>query len=158
METRQPQPIDPFERVDRADDSFAWRLRLRADRRAPKARRSFLDSVACAWEGLRYAFRTQRNLRVQSAIGSAAILASLVLRLPAHQVALVVALTALVLFAELMNTAVEATLDFHVGSEFDPSVKAIKDTAAASVLVVSLGAAVLGATIFLPALAHGFSQ
>ena len=112
-----------------------------------------VDSVRFAVEGFRYAFLTQRNLRIQCAVGTAALMLGVVLRLPFHEFALIAALTALVLFAELMNTAIEATLDFHAGAEFDLAVKQIKDIAAASVLTVSLGAAVLGATIFLHALA-----
>lgn len=115
--------------------------------------RAFLDSVGCALEGLRHAFRTQHNLRIQSIIGTGAVILAIALRLPGHDVVLIIALTTLVLFAELMNTAIESTLDHSVGAQFDPDVKRIKDVAAASVLVACLGAAALGASIFLPALA-----
>jgi len=132
---------------------------LRERRRfQPDAPRSFHRSIACALDGLRYAFATQRNIRIQLAIGVSAILLAAVLRLPGHQIALIVVLTALVLFAELMNTAVESTLDHHAGSAFDPSVKLIKDMAAAAVLVASVGAAALGTAIFLPALTLSFSR
>ena len=128
-------------------------LRVFPRRRRWGSAASLVDSVRFALEGFRYAFLTQRNLRIQCAVGIAALMLGVVLRLPFHEFALVVALTALVLFAELMNTALEATLDFHADAEFDLAVKQIKDIAAASVLVASLGAAVLGATIFLHALA-----
>jgi len=124
----------------------------------PDAPSSLRRSVLCALDGLRYAFATQRNVRIQLLVGAAAILLAALLRLPSHQLALIVVLVALVLFAELMNTSIESTLDHHAGSAFDPSVKLIKDMAAAAVLVASVGAVALGTTIFLPALALRFSR
>jgi diacylglycerol kinase (ATP) len=49
----------------------------------------------------------------------------------------------LVLFAELMNTAVEAVVDL-VTTEYHPLAKTAKDVAAGAVLVASFGAAVMG--------------
>ncbi len=117
---------------------------------APWSCRSFRESLTFALNGLRYAFATQRNLRIQSVLGACAVSAALALKLPFHETALVCTLAALVLFAELMNTAIEHMLDVHVGTAFDLSVKRIKDMTGAAVLVVSIGAGVLGAAIFLP--------
>jgi diacylglycerol kinase len=85
-------------------------------------------------------------------IGTGAVILAIALRLPVHDVVLIAALTALVLCAELMNTAIEATWDERAGADFDLSVKRIKDIAAAAVAMACLGAAVLGASIFLPAI------
>ena len=114
------------------------------------ARPAFAESVRFALSGLRYAVTTQRNVRIQLGIGACAVLLALVLRLPGYELALVLALTALVLCAELMNTALEMLVNHLAGTAFDPSVKRIKDLAAGSVLVVCLGAAVVGAAVFLP--------
>lgn len=48
-----------------------------------------------------------------------------------------------VLFAELMNTAIEVVVDM-VSPEFHPLAKTAKDVAAGSVLVAAIGAAVMG--------------
>lgn len=119
----------------------------------PATRRSLAESMRYALEGVCYAFATQRNIRIQTALGIVALSFTVMLRLPLQQFILIFALTLLVLFAELVNTAIEATLDQHVGDMFDLSVKRIKDTAAAAVLIVSVAAATLGASVFLPALA-----
>lgn len=113
-------------------------------------RASFAESLRYALHGLRYAVKTQRNVRIQLGIGAGTLLLALALKLPAYETALVLTLTALVLCAELMNTALERLVDHLAGIEFDPSVKLIKDLAAGSVLVVCLGAAVVGAAVFLP--------
>jgi len=140
------------------DESPAWPL-LRAERRhLANGRTSFAQTVRYALDGVRVAFRTQRNVRIHCAVGVVAVGLACGLRLPVHQVILVVALTLLVLCAELVNTAIEATLDLHVGMEFNPSIKTIKDMAAASVLVVCIGAAALCASIFLPVIIHHLSR
>ena len=54
-----------------------------------------------------------------------------------------------VLALELMNTAFERFLDF-LNPDHDERIKMIKDVLAAIVLVVSCGAAVIGAVIFFP--------
>ncbi len=54
-----------------------------------------------------------------------------------------------VLALELMNTAFERFLDF-LNPEHDERIKKIKDVLAAIVLVVSCGAAIIGAIIFFP--------
>jgi len=119
-------------------------------RESAREHQSFAQSLRCAWSGLRYALKTQRNVRAQLVIGTGALALAFALKLPPYEVALVFALTLLVVFAELMNTALEFLLDSNVGTDFDPSVKIVKDVAAASVLVVALAAAVVGAAIFLP--------
>ncbi len=115
-------------------------------------RGSFVHSLSCAWSGFRYAAATQRNIRLHLMAAAAAISLALWVRLPVFQLVLIIALCALVLFAELMNTALECLLDHHVGTEIDPTVKIIKDIAAASVLIVALAAAAIGTALFVPQL------
>lgn len=52
-----------------------------------------------------------------------------------------------VLFAELMNTAIEAVVDL-VTTEYHPMAKIAKDVAAGAVLMASIGAAVMGYLVF----------
>jgi len=60
-------------------------------------------------------------------------------------------LIALVLSIELMNTALEAAIDL-VSPNYHPLAKAAKDIAAASVLITSLFATIIGLILFLPPL------
>jgi diacylglycerol kinase (ATP) len=115
-------------------------------------------SLAFAWAGVRHAFSTQRNVRLQAAIGTIVVLVAGLLRVPAHDLTLLVVLSALVLCAELMNTAVERLLDYTAGTDFEPGVKRVKDLSAASVLVLCLGAAAVGAAILVPRLAAALAR
>ena len=68
------------------------------------------------------------------------------LRLPAAAWAVLVLAIGLVLFAELLNTAVEAVVDL-VSPEDHPLAKQAKDVAAAAVLVAALTAVAAGASV-----------
>jgi len=53
--------------------------------------------------------------------------------------------------AEMINTAIEKTIDF-ISVEKHPQIKLIKDIAAGAVLIASLAAVVVGLFIFIPKL------
>lgn len=122
----------------------------RADRGWHRAR-NLAESFRFAWQGLRLAFRTQRNLRIDLAAALAAVVAAWVLELPPGESALVVLAAAAVIAAELFNSALEALVDL-VQAQADPLARRAKDMAAAAVLVLAVGAAVVGGVLFLPRL------
>lgn len=71
------------------------------------------------------------------------LLAALFLRVTAMEFALLSLSVLFVLFAELINTAVEAVVDL-VTPDFHPLAKIAKDTAAGAVMVAAMGAAIIG--------------
>jgi diacylglycerol kinase (ATP) len=71
------------------------------------------------------------------------LLAALFLRVSPVEFALLALSILFVLFAELINTAVEAVVDL-VSPEFHPLAKIAKDTAAGAVLVAACGAGIMG--------------
>lgn len=103
----------------------------------------FIDSLNCAIEGILYAARTQRNIRFHLFGAAAVLLVALFLKVSPVEFVLLAISISFVLFAELMNTAVEAVVDM-VTSEYHPLAKAAKDVAAGSVLLSVVGAVVTG--------------
>lgn len=71
------------------------------------------------------------------------LLAVLFLRVTPIEFALLALSILFVLFAELINTAVEAVVDL-VSPDFHPQAKIAKDTAAGAVLVAACGAGIMG--------------
>jgi diacylglycerol kinase (ATP) len=71
------------------------------------------------------------------------LLAALFLRVSPLEFALLALSILFVLFAELINTAVEAIVDL-VSPDFHPLAKVAKDTAAGAVLVAACGAGIMG--------------
>jgi diacylglycerol kinase (ATP) len=106
-----------------------------------------LQSLNYAFEGVIHVLRTQRNMRVHFAIAAGVLILAFsygVTRL--ELVALLVAIS-FVLIAEMVNTAIEATIDLSTPS-FDPLAKVAKDIAAGAVLIASVNALVVGYLVF----------
>jgi diacylglycerol kinase (ATP) len=124
---------------------------MRPQRLPPKAKRvddnPFWRSFNHAFEGIIYATRTQRNMRIHLVAALLVLMATMWLRLERAYVAIVVVLVALVLAMELMNTAIEAVVDLMTVAHH-PLAKIAKDAAAGAVLVVSIAAVVVGYLVF----------
>ena len=108
-----------------------------------------LRSFGFALTGLRYAFRTQANFRIHIVISLAVIAIGLGVQLGPIEWAVLIVTMMIVLAAELMNTALEATLD-RVSVEQHPLAKVAKDTAAGAVLLSASGAVLVGLLILGP--------
>ncbi|MDK2855811.1 MAG: diacylglycerol kinase [Bacillota bacterium] len=119
------------------------------------ARRSFSESLRFARAGLAWAWRTQGNIRRHAVAAAAALGLAWWLKVPSGEQALVVLTIGLVIVAELINTAVEATVDLYKRS-YHPLAGTAKDVAAAAVLVAALVAVVVGLIVFGPPLARLF--
>ena len=85
-------------------------VRNRADKDS-RARFSLGRAFSCAWEGVVYTARTQRNMKIHFAVGAAAVLLGAALGIDAASWAAIVICIVLVLAAECLNTAVESVVD-----------------------------------------------
>ena len=108
---------------------------------------NWVDSVNCAIEGILWSTSSQRHLRYHFFAAMIVLLLALLLGLSTLDFILLTFAVTLVLFAELINTAVEVVVDM-ISPEFHPLARRAKDVAAGSVLVASLGAFVMGFFIF----------
>lgn len=112
---------------------------------------TFIRSFGYAIEGFRTAVATERNIKVQLLVGVLAIVAGVVLKIDALSWVLVLLCIGLVLFAELVNTSIEAIVDLAT-QDLHPLAKRAKDIAAASVFTLSITSAVVGIIVFARAL------
>ncbi len=104
--------------------------------------RSVLWSFNYAIQGIVYALRTQRNMRLHVAAATAVLVACLVLHVGGLSLVAIVFAICLVLVAELVNTAIEAAVDLATQT-LDPLAKTAKDVAAGAVFIASLNAVVI---------------
>jgi diacylglycerol kinase (ATP) len=109
----------------------------------PERPQGFIASLNCAIEGVLWAARTQRHMLVHLLAAVAVLLTALVLRLTLVEFALLALAIILVLFAELMNTALEVVVDL-VSPEYHLLAQRAKDVAAGAVLVASIGSMIMG--------------
>ncbi|WP_309573323.1 diacylglycerol kinase family protein [Deinococcus sp.] len=122
---------------------------MKSDSSALSVRR-FWRSAGFAWAGVRHAYVSQANFRVEVWCGFLALLTAVWLGVAVSPIVLC---CALVLSLELANTAVEATVDL-VSPEWHVLAKVAKDAMAGAVLVASVGALGVAAALLLPALLH----
>lgn len=114
-------------------------------------RQTVKKSFANAYSGMAYCVRTQRNLRIHLSITVLVLAASAALRVTLPELAVLVFCIMVVIVAEMLNTALECSIDL-ITSDYHPLAKLSKDVSAGAVLVASLGASAVGVIIFLPRL------
>ncbi|WP_241156620.1 MULTISPECIES: diacylglycerol kinase family protein [unclassified Adlercreutzia] len=127
-------------------------VRHAADSRADAhARFTLSRAFACAWEGIAYAFTSQRNLKIHSAFAALAVALGFALGISEAGWLAVVVCIALVMALEVVNTAVESVVDL-VSPEWNELAKRAKDCAAGAVYLAAAASLVVAAIVFLPRL------
>lgn len=116
-----------------------------------KRQKSTIDSLEYACQGLLHALRTQRHMRWHALIGGAVIFLALWLKLTRIETLIVLCAVTLVLVAEMLNTAVEATIDLFT-EEYHPLAAVAKNAAAGGVLIAAVFSVVVGYIVFVPSL------
>ena len=100
---------------------------------------SFSRRLRYALHGIAHALRSEHSLQFQAGAFVAVLAALCVLRPRPVWWALVLLASALVVTAELLNTALEELAD-HLSPAEHPRIRLVKDCAAGAVLVAVLGA------------------
>lgn len=109
----------------------------------------FKFSFRNAFDGIKTAFRTQRNLRIHLLAGALVIFLSILLRVSTAEFLILLLTILIVLVTELFNTAIEFTINL-VSPEYNNLAKKAKDISAATVLIAALFAVLVGIMIFAP--------
>nr|WP_214826181.1 diacylglycerol kinase family protein [Exiguobacterium algae] len=100
-------------------------------------------------EGVIHAIRTERNMRVHVIAACLVTVFAFWLETSTMENLILFGWVVAVFTLELVNTAIERTVDL-VTTEIKPLAKRAKDVAAGAVLVASIGAAVTASVIFVP--------
>lgn len=112
---------------------------------------SFPRAVGFAVEGLKEAYTNHPNVRRQLAAAAGAVILGAVFRLSPVEWAILVLAACLVLFAELVNTAIEEVVNLAT-RELRKEAKAAKDIAAGMVLLTAGVSLVIALLLFVPKL------
>ncbi|MFQ5328786.1 MAG: diacylglycerol kinase [Thermodesulfobacteriota bacterium] len=115
--------------------------------------KNWLESLNYAIEGIIYAFKTQRNMKYHFCIAVGVLLISLLLDLPAVEFVLFAITVIMLLFAEMINSAIEETVDL-LEQKYNIVAKNAKDVAAGAVLITSVAVVIMGYIIFSKYLSH----
>ena len=115
----------------------------------PGSQGSIWSSMYHAWHGVVHVVKHERNARVHLAFALLALGVGMLLRVTNAELAAIFFAVILVFLAEIVNTAIERTLDL-IDIRENARIKIIKDMAAGAVLVSAVAAAAMGLVIFLP--------
>ncbi|MFQ5585479.1 MAG: diacylglycerol kinase [Thermodesulfobacteriota bacterium] len=125
------------------------------EKKIPKPR-NWLESLNCAIEGVIYAFKTQRNMKYHFSIAIVVLLTSLLLNLPAVEFVLFAITVIFLLFAEMINSAIEETVNL-LEQRYNIIAKNAKDISAGAVLISALAVVIMGYVILSKYLLHPLS-
>jgi len=151
-----PEKLDPTTYSDQISNSkaanssdwFGLEQILKQDRKTGLF--GLVKSFSHAFDGVKETLLNERNFKIQLACAFVAVFLAAFFKISSFNWLILIQAIALVLVAELINTAIERLVDLASGSLYHPLARAAKDTAAGAVLVAAAFAAVSGAVIFGP--------
>jgi diacylglycerol kinase (ATP) len=109
--------------------------------------RSLIESFNYAVSGIIYTLKTERNMKVHLVIAIIVILSSLFFDFSKVELLILFFAIALVLITEMINTAIEKTVDL-ITDDFHPLARLAKDIAAGAVLIAAINSLIVGYLLF----------
>ena len=111
--------------------------------------KKLINSFKYAFAGLISSLKTEQNMRIHILAVILVIIAGFVLKISLIEWCICITLCGMVIFAELINTAIETTVDIAM-PEINEKAKLAKDISAAAVLILAISSAIVGCIIFVP--------
>lgn len=110
----------------------------------------FIKTFRNARKGMRLSLKSERNIRVHLAAAALALMSGYCFHFSAVKYCLLLFAIGSVISAEMMNSAIEFTLDSIYHNKYSRMVGMAKDIAAGAVMVVTIIALMIGALLFIP--------
>ncbi|MGO1470454.1 MAG: diacylglycerol kinase [Tissierella sp.] len=110
-------------------------------------KRSIIDSFNYAVSGIILSIKTERNMLIHYVVAIIVLLASLFFDFSRMEFLILLFATTLVIVMELINTAIEKTIDM-ITKEYHPLARLVKDIAAGAVLISAINAFLVGYLLF----------
>lgn len=110
--------------------------------------RKLVKSFYFAFSGIFQAF-TEQNMRIHGIAAVTVVICGYFTGLSKIEWLILLLIIALVMAAEMFNTAIENVVDL-ASPDFHPLAKKAKDVAAGAVLILAIASVVIGLIIFLP--------
>lgn len=111
--------------------------------------KKLLKNFKYAFEGIFTGIKEEQNMKVHIVIMILVIIFGIMLKISTIEWIICIVLFGLVISMELINTAIENTVDL-VTKEKNEQAKIAKDVAAGAVLVSAIASAIIGLIIFVP--------
>lgn len=112
--------------------------------------RNLTESFSHAGNGIVQAFKTENNIKLHCLFALLSIAAGIVLKISVTEWLIITIVIGFVVVSELLNTAIEYTVDMVCGDTYNELAKYSKDIAAGATLLAAITASIVGAIIFFP--------
>ncbi|KAA0549372.1 diacylglycerol kinase family protein [Bacillus sp. BGMRC 2118] len=113
----------------------------------------FIHSFKYASMGILHALKTEQNIRIHLVAGAVVFILAFLLKVTAIEWTILLLLISGMIALELVNTAIERTVDLVTNKEYHLLAKQAKDLAAGAVLIYAITALFIGLIIFGKAIA-----
>lgn len=100
-------------------------------------KRTLFSSFKYAIEGISYAFKTQRNIKIHFSALIVLIISVFLFQMKIEDIVLLLFCAMSVIVSEMLNTAIEKTIDLYTNN-YHPLAKIAKDVAAGAVLISAI--------------------
>lgn len=124
-------------------------MKLRRKRMIKVKTKKIANSFKYAFQGFVSSFKTERNMKIHIFIMLLVIIAGIILNINKYEWIICIICFALVIGAELFNTAIETTIDIVMPYKNEKA-KLAKDISASGVLILAIASAIIGLIIFVP--------
>lgn len=107
------------------------------------------NAFGFAIEGIRYALKSDQNLRIHFVFAILVILASIYFKVGPFEMGILGVMILLVIVVEMINSAIEKMVDL-ITKDYRIEAKIAKDVSSGMVLITVIGSVIVGVLIFLP--------
>lgn len=106
-------------------------------------------SFSYAFKGIDDVVSNEPNMKIHVSVAILVVIMAFLLKISMIEWIILVLLIGLVLAAEIINTTIETLVDMYT-KDYNERAKVVKDTAAGTVLILAITAAIIGLMIFVP--------
>lgn len=118
---------------------------------------NLFNSFKCAFNGIKNVFINERNFKIHTLAMILVIIFGFIFKLSLTEWIICLICFALVMGLEMVNTAIEKTVDL-AEPNFNETARIAKDASAGAVLLVSILSAIIGIIIFAPKIINFISN
>ena len=106
-------------------------------------------SFGYAFKGIDDVISNEPNMKIHVSVAILVVIMAFLLKISMIEWIILVLLIGLVLAAEVINTTIENLVDMYT-KDYNEKAKVVKDTAAGTVLILAITAAIIGLMILVP--------
>lgn len=110
-------------------------------------KQNFFEASKNSLNGIVYTIKNEKNIKIQLVIAILAVVLGVLLKISLIEWVILVITIFIVIISELINTAIENTVDL-ITKEYNEKAKIAKDVAAGAVLISAVNSIIVGIIIF----------